>query len=104
MIQLTDAQLKELRKSRALIAKELPELIKKDQRLHDAMDEPTLSGTLRKAIHRSKLLLPDIARRAEMTLDALDGFLTGEKTLRSDAMDRLANVVKLRLRPSAKAG
>ena len=103
MVQLTDAQLKELRKRRALIAKELPALGRKDQRLHDAMNEPTLSGALRKAVHGSKLPLPEIAKRAAMNLSTLEAFLTADKTLRSDAMDRLANAVSLRLPASAKA-
>ena len=101
MIRLTAAQLKEVRRVRALIAKELPDLIKKDQRLHDAMNEPTLTGALRSAVHSSKMLLPVIADRAQIDLDTLDGFLTGVETLSSDAMDRLANVVKLKI-PSHK--
>ncbi len=49
--KLNDALLKKVRRSQALIAKELPELIEKDQRLYDAMQEPTASGALRRAMH-----------------------------------------------------
>jgi hypothetical protein len=89
--------MKEIRRSRALIAKELPELIKKDQRLHDAMNERTTSGALRRAIHTSRILLPDLADRAETDMDTLDAFLTGERPLTSDVIDRLTKILKLKL-------
>ena len=89
--------MKRLRQSRALIAKELPELIEKDQRLHEAMREPTTSGALRRAIHSSKLLLPDLANRAQTDMDTLDAFLTGERPLTSDIIDRLTKILKLKL-------
>ena len=95
--KLGDALMKKLRRSRALIAKELPELIEKDQRLCNAMQEPTTSGALRRAIHSSKILLPDLADRAQTDLDTLDAFLTGERPLTSDIIDRLARILKLKL-------
>jgi len=95
--KLDDALMKKLRRSRALIAKELPELIAKDQRLTDAMQERTTSGALRRAIHSSKILLPDLADRAQTDLDTLDAFLTGERPLTSDIIDRLAKILKLKL-------
>lgn len=98
---LSDAIVKKLRRSRALIAKELPELIAKDQRLHDAMRERTMSGVLRRAIHASKLLLPDLAERAQTDLDTLDAFLTGERLLTSDVIDRLTKILKLKLQLTA---
>jgi len=91
---------KAIDRSRALIAKELPELIKKDQRLHDAAKEPTTSGALRRAIHSSRILFPDLARRAETDMDTLDAFLTGDGTLTSDIIDRLTKILKLKLAPS----
>ncbi len=95
--KLSDALMKKLRRSRKLIAKELPELIEKDQRLTDAMDEPTTSGALRRAIHSSKILLPDLAERAQTDMDTLDAFLTGERPLTSDIIDRLTKILKLKL-------
>src|SRR5207248_9174012 len=97
-----DAVMKKLRRSRALIAKELPRLIEKDQRLYDAMQERTTSGALRRAIHASKILLPDLADRAETDLDTLDAFLTGERPLTSDVIDRLAVILKLRLEAASR--
>jgi hypothetical protein len=95
--KLSPALMKKLRRSRALVAKELPKLIEKDQRLSDAMREATTSGALRRAIHSSKLLLPDLADRAGTDLDTLDTFLTGERPLNSDVIDRLAKILKLKL-------
>jgi hypothetical protein len=89
--------MKKVRRARALIAKELPELIKKNQRLHDAMRERTTSGALRRAIHSSKFLLPDLADQAETDMDTLDAFLTGERSLTSDLIDRLTKILKLKL-------
>lgn len=98
--KMSDAVMKRLRQSRALISKELPELIEKDQRLHDAMREATTSGALRRAIHSSKLLLPDLADRAQTDMDTLDAFLTGERPLTSDIIDRLTKILKLKLEPT----
>src|SRR5947209_18674134 len=95
--KMSRALMKRLRRSRALIAKELPELIQKDQRLSDDMREPTTSGALRRAIHSSKLLLPDLADRAQTDMNTLDAFLTGERPLTSDIIDRLTKILKLKL-------
>jgi hypothetical protein len=95
--KLSESVMKKLRRSRLLIAKELPELIEKDQRLHDAMQEQTTSGALRRAIHSSKILLPDLADRALTDMDTLDAFLTGERPLTSDIIDRLTKLLKLKL-------
>jgi hypothetical protein len=100
LVDKLDAVLvRNLRRSRALIAKELPELIEKDQRLYDAMQERTTSGTLRQAIHASKILLPDLAERAQTDMETLDAFLTGERPLTSDIFDRLTKLLKLKLEP-----
>jgi hypothetical protein len=94
---LSDVVMKRIRRSRALIAKELPALREKDQCLHDAMRERTTSGALRRAIHSSKVLLPDLADRAQTDIDVLDAFLTGEKPLTSDVIDRLTKILGLKL-------
>jgi hypothetical protein len=95
--KLPGALMKKLRRSRTLVAKDLPGLIEKDQRLADAMHESTTSGALRRAIHSSKILLPDLADRARTDSDTLDAFLTGEGPLTSDVIDRLAKILKLKL-------
>lgn len=99
-VVLTSGQLKQLRKDRALIARELPDLAAKHQRLCDAAQEPTHSGALRRAVHASKMLLDDLADRAGTDLDTLDGFLTGQRTLTSDTIDRLTKILQLKLQPA----
>lgn len=63
----------------------------------DAREKTTLSSELRRAIHASSLSLTEIAARSGITLLILDEFLTGERTLQSDVIDRLANVVAFEL-------
>lgn len=75
---------------RAQIDAELPELIEKGYRLAEAAEEKTLSGELRRAIHASRIPLTRIARDIGVTPLGLDSFLTGDATLPSDAIDRLA--------------
>src|SRR6516164_11342318 len=96
-VQLSAAQMQQLRKDRALIAKELPRLAAKRERLREAAAERTTSGVLRRAIHSSKFLLHDLAQRAGTDMETLDDFLTGERPLTSDVIDRLMKILKLRL-------
>ncbi len=86
---LTPAEQRRLAEYREQIAKELPELQARDQMRKDARQENTLSGELRRTIHKSDLSLAEIATRAGITPIMLDDFLTGERTLRSDVIDRL---------------
>lgn len=72
-----------------------------EQNAFPANDEATLSGELRRAIHASDLSLAEIATRVNITAVMLDDFLTGERTLRSDILDRLADVLGYEL-PIAK--
>jgi hypothetical protein len=87
---LTPAQRAQLRQYRRQVAGELPDMTARDQMRKEACDEPTLSGELRRAVHASPLSLTQLATRASISPLALDEFLTGERTLRSDVLDRLA--------------
>ena len=80
-------------KYRSQIAEELPELQARDQMRKDACQENTLSGELRRAIYQNDLPLAEIATRSGITPIMLDDFLTGERTLRSDVIDRLTIVL-----------
>jgi hypothetical protein len=91
--ELTDAEKQRLEKYREQIARELPDLEARDQMRKDARDEATLSGELRRAIHGSELSMAQIATQSGIPPILLDDFLTGERTLRSDVLDRLANVL-----------
>ena len=68
---------------------------------HNARKEKTFSGALRRAVHSFPLSPMEIAERGNIPWTDLSKFLTGEKTLPSDAIDRLVKVLKLRL-PTSK--
>ena len=91
--ELTPAERERLETYRRQIAQELPDFEARDQMRKDAREETTLSGELRRAIHESELSLSEIATGAGITPVVLDDFLTGERTLRSDVIDRLASVL-----------
>jgi hypothetical protein len=94
---LTGTQKRRIKKVRGLIVDELPDLVRRNQLAHDARKERTFSGTLRRAIHEFPLSSMKIAARAGISWGDLDEFLTGEKTLPSDAIDRLVRVLKVKL-------
>jgi len=84
-----------LRRNRRRIAEELSDLAARDQMRKEAGAEQTLSGELRRAIHASPQSLLEIAQEAGIPPVALDEFLTGERTLRSDVLDRLTKSLGL---------
>ena len=90
---LTPAEQQRLRRHREQIAGELPEMEARDQMRKEAREEATLCGELRRAIHARELSLSAIAAGAGIAPLVLDDFLTGERTLRSDVLDRLAYVL-----------
>jgi hypothetical protein len=94
---LTDDERSRLKTHRELIARELSDLQVRDQMRKEARDEATLSGELRRAVHASELSLTEISARIGIAPIALDEFLTGERTLRSDVIDRLAGVLGFEL-------
>jgi hypothetical protein len=91
--ELTPEEQDRLACKREKIKAELPDLAAKDRMRKEAREETTLSGELRRAIHSSSIPLSAIAAKAGVPLLALDEFLTGERTLRSDVLDRLAAVL-----------
>ncbi len=91
--KLSVSEQERLVKYREQISSELPDMIARDQMRKEAGEEKTLSGELRRAIHGSELSLAEIAEQVSLSLVALDEFLTGERTLRSDVMDRLAKTL-----------
>ncbi len=101
--ELTAAEQVRLQQLRDQIAAELPEMTARDQLRKEARAEATPSGDLRRTIHSSPLSLSAIARQARIDPIMLDEFLTGERTLRSDVMDRLAAILGYDLTP-ARAG
>lgn len=94
---LTAEQLRRVKRTRKAVAKELPDLVHRNQLRHRARKQKTLSGALRRAVHGYPLAPWDIAKKARLSWDELSGFLTGEKPLDSNAMDRLAKIVKFKV-------
>lgn len=91
--ELTVAERDRLVRYREQIGQEMGDLQARDQMRKEALDESTLSGELRRAVHASDLSLAEIAVRVGITPAILDDFLTGERTLRSDVIDRLTSVL-----------
>jgi hypothetical protein len=100
--KLTPAQQRRLEKGREQAAKELPDLVRRSQMRFDARKEKSFSGLLRRAIHAFPQSPMKIAERANIHWADFSDFLTGEKPLPSDAIDRLVKLVKLKL-PAVKA-
>lgn len=98
---LTQAEQDRLVQARAQIAEELPDLVARDQLRREALDEPTLSAEIRRAIHSSTLSLSSIASSAGVAPLHLDEFLTGERTLRSDVLDRLSTTLGFEIKLTA---
>lgn len=90
---LSPAEQQRLQRMREQVAGELPDLIARDQMRKEASEEPTLSGEIRRAVHASPHTLADLSARAGLSPLALDEFLCGERTLRSDVLDRLAKAL-----------
>ena len=82
-----------LAKVREQIAGELPELKARESRMREAAEENTFSGELRRAIHGGGQDLIVLAKIAGVTPIQLSEFLTGERTLRSDVLDRIVAAV-----------
>ncbi|HZK82308.1 MAG TPA: hypothetical protein VFC46_14600 [Humisphaera sp.] len=97
--ELTPEERDRLQRQRALIAEELPDLGRRDKMTKEAHEEPTLTGEIRRGIHASGISVAAIASRAGITPLQLDEFLTGERTLRSDVLDRLAMTIGFRFQP-----
>jgi hypothetical protein len=85
--------LEQLRRDREKFSAELPELMERGKRLEEAASENSLSGHLRRAIHRSGQGLTKIAAEVGLDVFVLCDFLEGTRTLRSDVLDRLAQAV-----------
>jgi hypothetical protein len=91
--QIPDELLSQMQRDRELIEQELPALAQRDARMREAAAEDTLCGHVRLAIHGSRRPLGEIAREAGISTTVLCDFLEGERTLRSDVLDRLTQAV-----------
>ena len=89
-----ESRLRQLRKQ---VQQELPDMIERDQLRKTASEENNLSGELRRRVHRSEIPLSEIARQCGIELLELDEFLTGERTLSSDVVSRLVEILGCKL-------
>jgi hypothetical protein len=71
----------------------MPELKERGRFLDEAAAENSLSGDLRRAIHRGGRPLKKIAGDVGLDAYLLCNFLEGTANLRSDVLDRLAQAV-----------
>ena len=85
----TPDHLARLEQARKQIAAELPDLVVRERRMREAAEENTFSGELRRAIHGGDRDLISLAELAGTTPVHLSEFLAGDRTLRSDVLDRL---------------
>ena len=70
--------------------------------MRDAAEENTFSGELRRAIHGGERDLVSLAKIGVTTPIQLSEFLAGDRTLRSDVLDRLVSALGARLVVSAR--
>lgn len=94
---LAPDQLARLDEARKKIDAELPKLVARERRMREAAEENTFSGELRRAIHGGDRDLISLAELAGTTPVHLSEFLTGDRTLRSDVLDRLVSALGARL-------
>jgi len=83
----------QIRRDRAAIAAELPELEKGHARMVEAKQEDTFCGQLRRVIHNSGRLVREVAADAGIPSQHLVEFLEGTRTLRSDVLERILQAV-----------
>ena len=81
--------------------RERPQLVEQGRQLHAAALENTLSGRLRQGVHASAMTLQEIAGALSISEDELAQFLTGERPLPSDVLDRLSQLLGYELVRSA---
>ena len=78
-----------------------PANVARDRRLHEALQEQSLSGELRRAVFDSGLDVAVIADQARVPMKSLADFMTGDAPLDTDAAGRIASVLNCHLVPSA---
>jgi hypothetical protein len=94
---LAPDHLARLEQARKKIAAEIPDLVARERRMREAAEENTFSGELRRAIHGGDRDLISLAELVGTTSVHLSAFLAGDRTLRSDVLDRLVSALGARL-------
>ena len=102
---LTAEEQERVRARRQEVEAELPELRRRARELEAemrraAMEEPTISGQLRKAIADSGIDFRKIADHVGVSPKLIAEFLVGKRSLDSAAIDRIGTLLKQELRPT----
>jgi transcriptional regulator with XRE-family HTH domain len=101
--EMTNEERQRLAALREKIQQEIPDLVARNQMRDDARREASLSGALRRAVHSSNRPLTHLAREVGIEPTMLDEFLTGERNLLSEVLNRLAKAVGYDLSQTAPA-
>jgi predicted XRE-type DNA-binding protein len=105
---LTAEEQERVRARRLAVEAELPELRRRGRELEAemrqaAMEEPTISGQLRKAIADSGIDFREIADHVGVSRKLVAEFLVGKRSLDSAAIDRIGTMLKQELKPAASS-
>lgn len=100
----TAEELRKLQTYREQVARDLPDLRRQaieagNELRAAALQEPTVSGQLRRAIAESGMDHHELAALAEVSPKSLAEFLLGAAALDSLAVDKLAAVLRHELKP-----
>jgi len=79
------------------VEKDLPELMDWARRSFRAIEEPTFSGELRRAIIACDLEREELISRIGITDELLNDFMGGDASLPSAALDKLVDLLGYRL-------
>ena len=78
----------------------MPQHLAEAQRRRTAMQEPGLSGELRRAVAASRLGIYEVSERSRVPLDALNASMAGDAPLDTDAASRITSVLNYGLAPT----
>lgn len=105
---LTAEEKERVRARRQEIEAELPELRRRARELEAemrraAMEEPTSSGQLRRAIADSGIDFREVADHVGLSRKLVAEFLVGKRSLDSAAIDRIGTFLKQELKPTVSS-
>lgn len=102
--EATPAEREKLRKYRSQIQRELPQLRQRAKQVETAkreaaMNEPTVSGQLRRAVVQGGYDHRQLAQQLGVPGKAVAEFLAGVRPLDSSTIDKLAALLRQELKP-----
>ena len=97
LIEFTPEQEVYWRRSVEEAERERPQVAEQFRRIETAAKEQTVSGAIRRAVPRCGIDLAALAFKAGVSMDLFGDFLEGMAPLPSDAIDRLAQVMGVKV-------